>query len=249
MFISLTERHRKITVKRQTTATDVSLRILSAVHTKTKFSPLACLDRSYLDQLTILINLLSALHIPVTIIVDSLDESAFFFDKADSNLSGLQTFVDSMTNDDIMHLALNTWGGDNGIHNSFSFYIFIPKTSTVTLKISWTRQDKIPIIDFKWDKLQLINYVDYVFDYLRDESKHQCKPLPNIYTLLGGKDLCIHFMSYLRHPRDFHIFFNILTYHLGTVCTQRDPPFVATEEDLQFVWNETQSRILIEKIN
>ncbi len=49
------------------------------MYTKTKSSPLPDLDNSYHDQLTMLINFLSTLHITTTVIVDSLDEIAFFF--------------------------------------------------------------------------------------------------------------------------------------------------------------------------
>jgi hypothetical protein len=246
MFTALAERHRKIKVKRHTTTTDASLRLLLAIHTKTKYSPLPSLDRSYRDQLASLINFLNTLHITTTVIVDSLDESAFFFDKADTNLSTLQTFVDSVTNDEIVYLALGNWAESMEISNSFSLYILIPKTSATPMKISWTRQDKIPVIDLKWDELQLINYADYVFDYLRTKSQKQCKTLPDICSLLGGQKLCIDSIRQLRHPRDFHIFFNILTRHLSTVCIHRNPPFNATEEDLRVVLAETKQRVLKE---
>jgi hypothetical protein len=246
MFISLTERHHKIKVKRHTKAVDGSLRVLLAMYTKIGYSPLPCLDRSYRDQLASLINFLSILNVGTTVIVDSLDESAFFFDKADTNLSTLQTFVTSMTNDDVLQLALGNWGEGIGMSNSFGFHIFIPKKPTAIMTIPWTRRDKIPIIDLKWNTLQLINYGDYMFDYLRTKSRYQCKSLPDLCSLLGGQKLCVGSMEQLRHPRDFHIFFDVLTRHMTTVCTQRNPPFNATQKDLDLVLAETKSRILKE---
>lgn len=115
--------------------------------------------------------------------------------------------------------------------NSFAFYIFIPK---------------IPVIDLKWDEFQLINYTDYMFDYLRSNSHDQCKHLPDICSLLGGRELCVDTMKQLRHPRDFHIFYDVLTRYMSTVCAQRHPPFNAIEEDLEAVLTETKQRILKE---
>ncbi|CAF3901904.1 unnamed protein product [Rotaria sordida] len=246
MFIELTQRHNKIKVKRYTTAVDSSLKVLLAMYTKTKYSPLSTLDRSYRDQLASLINFLSTLHIATTVIVDSLDESIFFFNQVDTNLRTLQTFIDSITNDDILHLALGNWGESNEMKNSFAFYIFIPKKPNVLMNISWNRQDKIPIIDLKWDELRLINYVDYIFDYLRSKTHHQCKSLPDICSLLGGRKLCIHTIKQFRHPRDFHIFFGALIQHMNIVCRQRDSPFIAIEEDLKIALAETKLRILEE---
>jgi len=245
MFIELAERHRKIKVKRHTADTDASLRLLLAMYTKTQSSPLPDLHNSYRDQLAMLINFLSTLDITTTVIVDSLDEIAFFFDEADQTLGALQTFVNSVTNNDILHLALGNWG--EGIANMCTFYILIPKIPNKPVNISWTRQDKIPIIDLKWNDLLLINYVDYMFDYLRTKSHDKCKTLPDICSLLGGEKLCVATMKQLRHPRDFHIFFDVLTQHMGTVCTHRNPAFIATEKDLTTVLEETNQRILKEE--
>ncbi|CAF2536572.1 unnamed protein product [Rotaria sp. Silwood2] len=244
MFDELTERHRRIRVKRHTTVADSPLRVLLAMYTKTKYSPLPPLDRSYRDQLASLISFLGALQITTTVIVDSLDESNFFFNSADPNLSTLQIFADSITNDDILHLALGNWGEGTEIKNSFVFYVFIAKNPTTLMNISWNRQDKIPIIDLKWDELQLINYIDYVFDYLRTKARYQCKSLPDICFLLGERTSCVDTMKQLRHPRDFHIFFGILIKHMSTVCTERNPPFIATQEDLNAALAETKLRIL-----
>ncbi|CAF1247914.1 unnamed protein product [Rotaria sp. Silwood1] len=246
LFISLTQKHRKIKVKLHNQAVDGCLRLLVAMHKRTEYSPLVILERSYREQLTLLINFLSALDFTTTVIVDSLDESKFFFNQADSSLSTLQTFVDSITNDEILNLALGNWGEGNGQKNTFRFYVFIPKKSNFSLNISWSRPDKIPIINVKWDELQLINYADYIFDYLRTQAKGQCKSLPDVCSLLGGKDLCITTMKELRHPRDFHIFFDVLSQQMNRVCTQRDSPFNATSDDLKIALKETASRVLRE---
>ncbi len=83
MFLALAERHREIKVKRQTLATDACLRLLVSIYKKTRSSPFHWLHRSYRDQVATLINFLSTLEITTSIIVDSLDESAFFFNKND----------------------------------------------------------------------------------------------------------------------------------------------------------------------
>ncbi|CAM4850131.1 unnamed protein product [Rotaria magnacalcarata] len=246
MFVALSEKHRKVKVKLHTAATDASLRVLLAMHMKTSFSPIPVLERSYRDQLALLINFLRALQINISVVVDSLDESEFFFDKHDTNFTTLQTFVNSMTNDDILTLGLGNTGGGIEMSSACVFYIFIPRKPTASIKIPWTRPDKIPIINLKWDELQLINYADYVFDYLRSKSYGQCKPLPDICSLLGGRNLCIDTMKQLRHPRDFHIFFKVLAEHMGAVCTQRNPPFNANQEDLKSVLDETKLRVLKE---
>jgi hypothetical protein len=246
MFIALAESHRKVKVKRQTPATDACLRLLVSIYKKTESPPFSWLHRTYRDQVALLINFLSTLGITTTVIVDSLDESAFFFDKADFYLHTLQAFVNSTTNDDILHLALGNWGGGMETVNSFAFYIFIPKIPAAPVNISWTRRDKIPIIELKWDELQLIHYVDYMFDYLRSKARDQCQSLPGICSLLGGQNLCVDTMKQLRHPRDFHIFYSVLTRYMSTVCTQRHPPFNAIQEDLIAVLSETNLRILKE---
>ncbi|CAF1547322.1 unnamed protein product, partial [Rotaria magnacalcarata] len=69
-----------------------------------------------------------------------------------------------MTNDDILTLGLGNTGGGIEMSSACVFYIFIPRKPTASIKIPWTRPDKIPIINLKWDELQLINYADYVFD-------------------------------------------------------------------------------------
>ncbi len=116
------------------------------------------------------------------------------------------------------------------------------------MNISWTRQDKIPIIDLKWNELLLINYADYIFDYLRTKSHDKCKALPDICSLLGGQKLCVATIKQLRHPRDFHIFFDVLTQHMGTVCTHRNPAFIATDQDLTAVLAEKKSTYIEGKI-
>lgn len=244
MLIQLTEKQRKVKVIRRTIHTEASLRVLIAIQTKTKFSPIPMLESSYRDQLVVLISFLNTLNINISIIVDSLDESSFFFNKDDPNLTALQRFLNSVTHDDILTLGLGNTGEGTKISNPCSFYIFIPQKPTVQITIPWSRPDKIPIIDMKWDESELINYADYVLDYLRSKSDGSCKSLPNICSLLGGQKLCIDAMRQLRHPRDFHIFFKILTQHMSTVCTQRNPPFIATQKDVETVSTKTKSRIL-----
>lgn len=198
------------------------------------------------DQLTILFDFLITLNIDTTVIVDSLDESNFFFNHDDSNLQTLQKFIDSVTDDEILHLALGNWGENNRQQNNVRFYIFIPETPKTQLKISWSRPDKIPIIDLKWDEIQLINYADYIFDFLQSKSRLSCQSIPDICKLLGGKELCTDTMKELRHPRDFHIFIDVLIQKMNSVCMERSPPFIAAAEDLKAALAETKKRRLQE---
>ena len=69
-----------------------------------------------------------------------------------------------MTNDDILHLALDYYGEDIRMTKSFTFYILIPNKSIIPMNISWTCQDKISIIDLKWDEIQLINYFLIIYE-------------------------------------------------------------------------------------
>lgn len=246
IFSALAEKHRKIKAKRQTPATDACLRVLAAIHKKTGSTLLNLLDSSYRDQVAVLINFLSTLEIGTAFVVDSLDESAFFFNKADSELQALQAFVESVTNDELLHLAVGNWGENTKMENSFVLYIFIPKIPDKPITISWTRPDKIQIIDVNWDGLQLINYADYILDYLRSRSVRPCEPLPDICALLGERELCVKTMKQLRHPRDFHIFFQVFTAHMSSVCTHRIPPYNATAEDLKVILAETKKRVLTE---
>ncbi|CAF1086354.1 unnamed protein product [Rotaria sordida] len=156
LLLVLTEKHRKIKVKRHTQSVDDCLRLLVAMHKKIEYLPLTILERSYRDQFSLLINFLSTLNLTATVIVDSLDESKFFFNQTDPSLSTLQKFVESITNDEILNLALGNWGEGNKGKNYFRFYIIIPKKLNSSLNISWSHPDKIPITDVKWDELQLI---------------------------------------------------------------------------------------------
>ncbi|CAF1101135.1 unnamed protein product [Rotaria sordida] len=110
LLLALTEKYRKIKVKRHTQSVDDCLRLLVAMHKKIEYSRLTILERSYRDQFSLLINFLSTLNLTATVIVDSLDESKFFFNQTDPSLSTLQKFVESITNDEILNLALGNWG-------------------------------------------------------------------------------------------------------------------------------------------
>ncbi|CAF1373536.1 unnamed protein product [Adineta steineri] len=246
MLKSLENKHRKIKVKRETVATDYSLKILATMFDKIKYLPEPLLELSYRDQLGVLINFLSALKISTTVVVDSLDENKFFFNKEDPTLSTLQTFINSVANDDVLQLGLGNWGAGSAMSNICTFHIFVPQKSNVTLNILWSRPDKIPIINLTWNELQLINYADYILDYLRTKSSCGCKSLPDICSLLGGKELCHESMKRLRHPRDFNIFFKALIGRTDTVCTERNPPFHATKEDIDFVFTNIQTELLKE---
>lgn len=247
LYDVLAEKHREIKVKRQSASgADPAIRLLLRMYAKTNYSPIPQLKRSYRDQIATLINFLTQLKISTTLIMDSLDESSFFFGKNDPTLHTLQVFVDSVTNDDVLHLALGNWGEGAALSNSFSFFILLPEINNIPINISWTRRDKIPVINLQWTTLQLVSYVDHVFDYLRTKTHNQCKLLPNISSLLGGQKACMNTMKELRHPRDFHIFFDTLVQYMKSVCTQRDPPFIATKEDLEYVLSQTKLNILNE---
>ena len=192
-----------------------------------------------------IIDFLTTLKISTTLIIDSLDESKFFFDQEDPTFRTLQVFVASVTNDEVLNLALGNWGGV-ALSNSLSFFIFIPVMKNISIDLSWTRRDKIPIIDLQWTYLHLTNYVDYIFDYLRTQSAGKCERLPDICSLLGGTELCMNVMERLRHPRDFHIFFSVLLEHMKGVCTQRKPPFIATKADIEKVLERTKPNLLDE---
>ena len=246
-IVYLREKHGKIKVIRRRPGTEASLKLIEVLMKKTKIWRPNCLESPYRDQLTSLIKFANHLNLGITVIVDSLDESNIFFPKNDNtDLRPLQKFIDSATDDDVLLLALGNWGGDMRTPTGISFFILVPETSATPIHIPWARRDKIPIIDLKWNELQLINYVDYIFDYLRKKSHDQCRKLPDICTLLGGKELCHKTMKRLRHPRDFHIFFRSMIERMGTVCNNRNPPFIAIEEDLDVMLEETENNVLKE---
>lgn len=247
--IYLREKHAKIKVIRRRLGTEASLKLIQLIIKQTKSWRPNCLEGPYRDQLTSLIKFSNHLNLGITVVVDSLDESNIFFPKNDNtDLRPLQKFIDSATDDDVLLLALGNWGGDMTTPTGISFFILVPETAETSVHISWARRDKIPIIDLKWNELQLINYVDYIFDYLRKESHDQCKILPDICTLLGGQELCLKTMKQLRHPRDFHIFFRSMIERMSTVSKQRDPPFIATEEDIEMMLKQTKKNVLQERI-
>ena len=245
--IYLREKHAKIKVIRRRPGTEASLKLIQFITRETKIWRPNCLEGPYRDQLTSLIKFSNHLNLGITVVVDSLDESNIFFPKNDNtDLRPLQKFIDSATDDDVLLLALGNWGGDMRPPTGISFFILVPETAEISVNISWVRRDKIPIIDLKWNELQLINYVDYIFDYLRKKSHDQCRKLPDICTLLGGQELCVKTMKQLRHPRDFHIFFRSMMERMGTVSKQRDPPFIATKEDLEMMLKQTNKNVLQE---
>ena len=176
---------------------------------KTGYDLASLLERSYRDQLRVLMNFLNIMDIGIAVIMDSLDETEIFFDK-------------------------------------LSFHFFIPQIPKAPFTISWSRQDKIPVTKLEWSELKLINYADYVLDHLRKQAKHQCRPLPDICSLFGGKNLCSTYIRLLRHPRDLNIFFTKLIQHMNTVCSERDPPFIATEDDLKDVYKIIETEVLKE---
>ena len=82
IFTELIERHHKIKVKCHTMAVDNSVRLLLTVRKATRYSLSSCLNRSYRDQIVLLINFFSTLHITTTVIIDSLDVSTILFNQA-----------------------------------------------------------------------------------------------------------------------------------------------------------------------
>ena len=66
----------------------------------------------------------------LVLVVDSLDESAYLFDKNNPNENNLQAVVDSILHEELLTLAL---GNQNDI--LFDFLIFLP--SLLDLKISF----------------------------------------------------------------------------------------------------------------
>lgn len=244
----LREKHSKIKIIRRRPGTEASLKLIQLIIKRTKIWRPNCLESSYRDQLTTLIKFSNRLNFGITVVVDSLDESSIFFPENNNDDSrALQKFADSATNDDVLLLALGNWGGDMKTPTGISFFILLPETSHTSVDIVWTRRDKIPIIDLKWNELQLINYADFIFDYLRNESHRQCRSLPDICTLLGGRSQCLATMKQLRHPRDFHIFFRSMVERLSTVSNERNPPFIATGQDIDIMIKQTKNNILQER--
>ncbi|CAF1234850.1 unnamed protein product [Adineta ricciae] len=245
VFDDLTAKHQDIRVKLDRTNTD-ALKVLVAMKVKTGYDLASLLERSYRDQLRILVNFLNMMDIGITVIMDSLDETEIFFDKQDINFSALQTFVNSSVNDEVLQMVLGNWGKGGNKFNKLSFHFFIPEIPRAPFKISWSRQDKIPVTKLEWDELKLINYADYVLDHLRKQAKHQCRPLPDICSLFGDEKLCSKYIRLLRHPRDLNIFFKKLIQRMNTVCTKRNPPFIATEDDLEAVRKIVETEVLKE---
>ncbi|CAF0799590.1 unnamed protein product [Adineta ricciae] len=245
VFNDLTAKHQDIRVKLDRTNTD-ALKVLVAMKVKTGYDLASLLERSYRDQLRILVNFLNMVDIGITVIMDSLDETEIFFDKQDVNFSALQTFVNSSVNDEVLQMALGNWGNGGNKLNKLSFHFFIPEIPKAPFNISWSRQDKIPVTKLEWDELKLINYANYVLDHLRKQAKHQCRRLPDICSLFGDEKLCSKYIRLLRHPRDLNIFFTKLIQTMNTVYTKRNLPFIATEDDLEAVRKIVETEVLKE---
>ena len=185
-------------------------------------------ENSKNTHITTLSNFLKkAFHKRLVLVVDSLDENSHFFNKDMAYLETLQTFIDSVINPEL--LALTLGGEDESV---FDLLIFLPFIKGI--KINWEKTDKIPIIRIEWDKLKLLNYIDFILNNLRKKQHHGCKSVPTFEQLLGSnRDLVDDVLGKLRQPRDLHIFMNFLieTLQKNVIAKlYRDTPFVADRD-------------------
>lgn len=209
---------------------DKAAHLLFCIMEKTQISSDFLKENSKYIQITILSKFLKEiLNMKLVIAIDSLDENLYFFEsKGKPYLDTLQTFVDSVINQELLALTLG-----NKENVLFDILIFLPKFDGI--KINWDRRDKIPVIDLKWNSMMLKNYADFVLSHLRNsQSWWCCKVLPTFNELLqNDSELVDEAINSLRHPRDFHIFITFLIKVLNENSISSSTPFIASKAEIE----------------
>ena len=208
---------------------DRAAHLLFCIMEKTQISSNYLKENSKYIQITILSKFLKEiLNMKLVIAIDSLDENLYFFEsKGKPYFDTLQTFVDSVINQELLALTL---GNEENV--LFDILIFLPKFEGI--KINWDRRDKIPVIDLKWNSMMLKNYADFVLSHLRNSQKWCCKVLPTFNELLqNDSDLVDETINSLKHPRDFHIFMTFLIKVLNENSISSSTPFIASKAEIE----------------
>ena len=110
------------------------------------------------------------------------------------------------------------------------------------IEFRWDRIDKIPIITLKWSQKLLSHYADFVLFKLRENSENSCQMLPSFDQLLGNSSAVI--LAKMRQPRDLHIYMAELIKFLNEYCLDRDPPFIASVDDVMQALDNAKKQML-----
>lgn len=182
----------------------------------------------------------------LVIVVDSLDENSYLFDKrSNPNITNLQTVINSLLDTELLSMGLGN--ADDVI---FDILIFLPFIKDI--QINWERKDKIPVIYIKWTPKMLENYADFVLNNLRKEQINYCKLLPITFSeLLDNDDKLVDkiFQSnMIKHPRNFHIFMNIVLNKLNENASHKnEKSFLVSKKNVESSLEETRTEIYTPK--
>lgn len=177
----------------------------------------------------------------IVFVVDSLDESKFFFGSNDAKenktkTKALQAFVDAIATTEVLAMAL----GQNQI---FDIMIFLPHVDGIKVD-KWTRTDKIPVVNLTWELNMLSNYADFMLSEMSKQDALRCKPIPTSFEeLLGGAENEQLALEGLRQPRDLHRFMHKLMNIMNANAKQKQVPFIATEKEIRLAKSQLNSDI------
>lgn len=181
----------------------------------------------------------------ILVVIDSLDESPFFFDKGQQEstenkgkLDDLQHFIDTAVTPEILKFGL---GNINDV--TFNILIFLPAVEGAHIS-KWNRVDKIPIVSLKWDIRMLLNYADFMINFMRVNAIDPCKKIPNLKQLLNDTDNLETGLGSLRNPRDLHRFMNHLIEILNMNVRNNNEAFIATKSDVEEALNKTMKNMV-----
>ena len=205
-------------------------------------SRLSKLDLNFIfkpfESMTVLSNFIRKMFgKSVLVVIDSLDESSFFIDKSKegSKLGELQHFIDSTVTPEILRFAL---GNANDV--IFHILIFLPTVEGAHIS-KWNRRDKIPIVTLKWDIRMLLNYADFMINFMRVNAKNSCKEIPNLKQLLNDTENLETALGILKNPRDLHRFMNHLIEILNKNVRNNREAFVASKGDVEEALKKTEA--------
>lgn len=168
-------------------------------------------------------------------VVDSLDESEFFFggdaktNKINSTkATALQKFVDAIATTEVLALALG-----EAKTKIFDILIFFPKINEINVN-NWERRDKIPVVSLDWTSQRLSNYADFMLTEMSKQNNSRCKSVPtSLKDLLDGTENEKLALDALRQPRDLHRFMSHLIQSMEDSAKDRlHRPFIATQKDI-----------------
>lgn len=216
---------------------EVNTHNLAVLAQKLNVSPVDFLDKTENpnDVLKTLAEFLrTRLNKRLVFVVDSLDESEFFFGgDAKTNkinntkATALQKFVDAIAATEVLAMALG-----EAKTKIFDILIFFPKINEINVN-NWERRDKIPVVSLEWTSQRLSNYADFMLAEMSKQKGPRCTSVPtSLKDLLDGLENEKLALKGLRQPRDLHRFMSHLILSMEDRARILNRPFIATQKDI-----------------